>query len=75
VELFVAVPAATAARDVAVEVKPRRIRVAARGCVLLEGALGGEVRAADAGDWEWELGAAGGDADGARTVTLTLSKR
>ncbi len=71
-----AVPPATAARDVALEVKPRRIRVAARGCVLLEGALGGEVRAADAGDWEWELADASGDAEeGGRVLAVTLAKR
>jgi hypothetical protein len=79
VELFVKVPASTTARDVAVEVKPRRIRVAARGVVLLEGVLGGEVRAADLGDWEWELSADDdGDAEaapGARRVAITLTKR
>jgi hypothetical protein len=79
VELFVTVPSSTTARDVALEVKPRRIRVAARGVVLLAGVLGGEVRAADLGDWEWELGAVDdGDAEaapGARRVAIMLTKR
>ena len=75
-ELFVKAPADTAARNVSVEVKPRRIRVAVRGVVLLEGPLGGEVRAADLGDWEWELQTnEGGDAEGAKVIAITLAKR
>jgi hypothetical protein len=76
VELFVAVPPGTAPRDVSVDVKPRRIRVAARGAALLEGALGGEVRAADgSGDWEWELADADGDAEAGKHVAITLIKK
>ena len=37
------------------KVLPLRIRVAARDAVLLEGRLGGQVKAADTGDFEWEL--------------------
>jgi hypothetical protein len=59
-----------------VEVKPRRIRVAARGAALLEGPLGGEVRAADgSGDWEWELADADGDAEAGKHVAITLTKK
>ena len=71
-----AVPDGTAPRDVAVDVKPRRIRVAARGATLLEGPLGGEVRAADGpGDWEWELADADGDAEAGKHVAITLTKK
>ncbi len=71
VEAQLAVPEGIAARDVRVDVKPTRMRVMLRDAVLLEGRLCGEVRAADEGDWEWELA---GDSD-ARHVALTLSKR
>jgi len=64
VELTVRLPAGAAARDVRVEVKPTRLRVTLRGAVLVEGRTGGEVRAADEGDWEWEL------VDGVLLVTL-----
>ena len=75
-ELFVAVPEGTAPRDVTVDVKPRRIRVTARGATLLEGPLGGEVLAANgAGDWEWELGDADGDAEAGKQVAITLNKK
>lgn len=48
-------PAGIASRDVVVKVLPLRIRVAERDAVLLEGRLGGQVKAADTGDFEWEL--------------------
>ena len=71
-----AVPDGTAPRDVTVDVKPRRLRVAARGTTLLEGPLGGEVRAADGcGDWEWELADADGDAEAGKHVAITLYKK
>ena len=60
-------PVGTASREVKVEVMPLRIRVAARGALLLEGRLGGQVRAADTGDFEWELA---GD-----VLVVTLQKR
>ena len=69
-------PAGTAPRDVVVDVKPRRIRVAARGATVLEGPLGGEVLAANgAGDWEWELADADGDAEAGKQVAITLNKK
>jgi hypothetical protein len=66
VELRLPLPVGTASREVKVELMPLRIRVAARGAVLLEGRLGGQVRAADTGDFEWELA---GDA-----LVVTLQK-
>jgi CS domain len=67
VELRLPLPVGTASREVRVEVLPLRIRAAVRGAVLLEGRLGGQVRAADTGDFEWEVA---GD-----QLVVTMQKR
>jgi len=81
VEVEVALPAAGASpRDVAVEVKPSRVRISLRGEVLLEGRLSGEVLAEE-GEWEWEVCAgslappAQAPAPPRRVLRLTLCKR
>ena len=71
VEVRLAVPPGTAARDVEVVAMPRRIRVAVRGAALLEGPLGGECVGPAIGDVEWELEGQGD----ARRLLATLRKR
>lgn len=39
-------------------VMPRRLRIAHKGTVVLEGPLGGEAKGSEIGDYEWELNGA-----------------
>jgi hypothetical protein len=73
VEARIAAPEGTIGRDVRVEVLPHRIRVAVRDAVLLDGRLTGQVVAADAGDYEWELVPAAGG--GGPAILVSMHKR
>lgn len=68
VELWVEVPDGTRAKEIAVSVRPNKLRVDVRGEAVLAGYLGGVVRCTELGDYEWEL-------DGPKTLKITLQKK
>ena len=76
VEVELLLPDETFPRDVAVEVKPARVRVTLRGTSLLEGRLGGEVLSEE-GEWEWELCSPSllHEPPAVRILRITLTKR
>lgn len=75
VEARLLLPAGCRSRDLLLEVRPRRLRVQlVSGAVLLEGALGGEVRT-ELGDYEWDCVDDALDVEGGRWLALTLAKR
>ena len=53
-EIFIKLPKGTTGRDLKFKLLAKKLRIDVRDEPLLAGYLGGEVKCADNGDFEWE---------------------